>query len=163
MATQFVYAALICACRASTWRRMAALLLHGSTSTREGECMLPVLLWPTQTVFTLLHALCWQRTCGNCTGIATCKRSAHSCCVSARCMVCHRLYSALLRAPTHVLTLMQRRQQRYRLCMPAAVVCVRYAEAESRYGPKPNVHAAVAAYAQLAHQHGMSPTAMALR
>ncbi|WIA39322.1 hypothetical protein OEZ86_005436 [Tetradesmus obliquus] len=39
----------------------------------------------------------------------------------------------------------------------------RYAEAESRYGPKPNVQAAVAAYAQLAQQHGMSPTAMALR
>jgi N-acetyltransferase 10 len=41
--------------------------------------------------------------------------------------------------------------------------CCRYAEAESRYGPKPNVRQAVAAYAQLAQQHGMSPTAMALR
>jgi len=39
----------------------------------------------------------------------------------------------------------------------------RYAEAESRYGPKPNVKEAVAAYVALAAEHGMSPTAMALR
>jgi hypothetical protein len=39
----------------------------------------------------------------------------------------------------------------------------RYAEAESRYGPKPNVREAVAAYAQLAQRHGITPTAMALR
>lgn len=39
----------------------------------------------------------------------------------------------------------------------------RYAEAESRYGPKPNVGEAVAAYAGLAQQYGLTPTAMALR
>ncbi|KAL6754151.1 NADP-dependent oxidoreductase domain-containing protein [Haematococcus lacustris] len=39
----------------------------------------------------------------------------------------------------------------------------RYAEAESRYGPRPNVAAAVAAYCQLAHNAGITPTAMAIR
>jgi len=39
----------------------------------------------------------------------------------------------------------------------------RYAEAESRYGPKPNVREAVAAYCTLAQQAGMSPTEMAIR
>eukprot|EP00879_Flechtneria_rotunda_P023344 GHRR01024694.1.p1 GENE.GHRR01024694.1~~GHRR01024694.1.p1 ORF type:complete len:145 (+),score=40.12 GHRR01024694.1:336-770(+) len=39
----------------------------------------------------------------------------------------------------------------------------RYAEAESRYGPKPNVREAVAAYAALAWNHNMSPTSLALR
>ncbi|KAG2498164.1 hypothetical protein HYH03_003921 [Edaphochlamys debaryana] len=39
----------------------------------------------------------------------------------------------------------------------------RYAEAESRYGPKPNVREAVAAYAQLAREVGLSPTALAIR
>ncbi|KAG2433522.1 hypothetical protein HYH02_012640 [Chlamydomonas schloesseri] len=39
----------------------------------------------------------------------------------------------------------------------------RYAEAESRYGPRPNVVAAVAAYTALAAEVGMSPTALALR
>lgn len=39
----------------------------------------------------------------------------------------------------------------------------RYAEAESRYGPKPNVHAAVEAYVQLAQQAGLPPYEMALR
>jgi len=39
----------------------------------------------------------------------------------------------------------------------------RYAEAESRYGPKPNVEQAVAAYAKLASKHGLSPTQLALR
>jgi len=39
----------------------------------------------------------------------------------------------------------------------------RYAEAESRYGPKPNVAEAVAAYAALAAEWGLSPAALALR
>lgn len=39
----------------------------------------------------------------------------------------------------------------------------RYAEAESRYGPKPNVREAVKAYADLAAAHGLSPTHLALR
>lgn len=39
----------------------------------------------------------------------------------------------------------------------------RYAEAESRYGPKPNVYEAVAVYAELAYQHGLTPAALALR
>ena len=39
----------------------------------------------------------------------------------------------------------------------------RYAEAESRYGPRPNVVAAVQAYMNLAKQSGMTPTALALR
>lgn len=39
----------------------------------------------------------------------------------------------------------------------------RYAEAESRYGPKPNVYAAVEAYVQLAGECGMTPTELALR
>eukprot|EP00775_Hariotina_reticulata_P006767 gene6767-6984_t len=39
----------------------------------------------------------------------------------------------------------------------------RYAEAESRYGPKPNVREAVAAYVALAAECGMTPTALALR
>ena len=39
----------------------------------------------------------------------------------------------------------------------------RYAEAESRYGPKPNVREAVAAYAQLAAEWGLSPVHLALR
>ncbi|GLC63420.1 hypothetical protein PLESTF_000034300 [Pleodorina starrii] len=39
----------------------------------------------------------------------------------------------------------------------------RYAEAESRYGPKPNVREAVEAYAALASRAGMSPTHLALR
>ncbi len=39
----------------------------------------------------------------------------------------------------------------------------RYAEAESRYGPKPNVNDAVQAYVALARQAGMKPTEMALR
>lgn len=39
----------------------------------------------------------------------------------------------------------------------------RYAEAESRYGPRPNVVSAVAAYAALAADVGLSPTALALR
>ncbi|KAF5831998.1 tas-like protein [Dunaliella salina] len=39
----------------------------------------------------------------------------------------------------------------------------RYAEAESRYGPRPAVQAAVAAYCNIAQKHGMSPTEMAMR
>ena len=39
----------------------------------------------------------------------------------------------------------------------------RYAEAESRYGPRPNVSAAVQAYVDLAAASGISPTALALR
>jgi aryl-alcohol dehydrogenase-like predicted oxidoreductase len=39
----------------------------------------------------------------------------------------------------------------------------RYAEAESRYGPKPNVRDAVAAYVDLAAKWGMSGTEMAIR
>lgn len=39
----------------------------------------------------------------------------------------------------------------------------RYAEAESRYGNKANTVPAVRAYVQLAHQAGMSPTALAVR
>ncbi|KAG2442328.1 hypothetical protein HXX76_002414 [Chlamydomonas incerta] len=39
----------------------------------------------------------------------------------------------------------------------------RYAEAESRYGPRPNVVSAVTAYAALAADVGLSPTALALR
>ena len=39
----------------------------------------------------------------------------------------------------------------------------RYAEAESRYGPRPNVTAAVQAYVSLAQECGISPTALALR
>ncbi len=39
----------------------------------------------------------------------------------------------------------------------------RYAEAESRYGPKPNVQAAVQAYVKLARECGMSPTELAIR
>jgi hypothetical protein len=39
----------------------------------------------------------------------------------------------------------------------------RYAEAESRYGPKPNSREAVAAYVSLASRLGMSPTELALR
>ena len=39
----------------------------------------------------------------------------------------------------------------------------RYAEAESRYGPRPNVQSAVAAYADVAHRWGISPTEMAIR
>ncbi len=39
----------------------------------------------------------------------------------------------------------------------------RYAEAESRYGPKPNVREAVRAYVALAWEHGLTPTALALR
>jgi len=39
----------------------------------------------------------------------------------------------------------------------------RYAEAESRYGARPNVVAAVQAYVDLAARCGISPTALALR
>lgn len=39
----------------------------------------------------------------------------------------------------------------------------RYAEAESRYGPKPNVASALDAYVRLAREHGMEPVEMALR
>jgi hypothetical protein len=39
----------------------------------------------------------------------------------------------------------------------------RYAEAESRYGLRPNVVAAVQAYVDLAKHSGISPTALALR
>eukprot|EP00877_Chromochloris_zofingiensis_P013051 jgi/Chrzof1/79/Cz01g02240.t1 len=39
----------------------------------------------------------------------------------------------------------------------------RYAEAESRYGPKPNVQDAVRQYVELAHVHGMTPTELAIR
>jgi aryl-alcohol dehydrogenase-like predicted oxidoreductase len=39
----------------------------------------------------------------------------------------------------------------------------RYAEAESRYGPKVNVHVAVKAYAGVAIQYGMTLTELALR
>ena len=39
----------------------------------------------------------------------------------------------------------------------------RYAEAESRYGPRPNVTAAVQAYVSLAKESGISPPALALR
>ena len=39
----------------------------------------------------------------------------------------------------------------------------RYAEAESRYGPKPNVQSAVAAYVDIAHRWGISPTQLAIR
>lgn len=39
----------------------------------------------------------------------------------------------------------------------------RYAEAESRYGPKPSTQAAVQLYAQLAQEAGMSPAELAMR
>lgn len=39
----------------------------------------------------------------------------------------------------------------------------RYAEAESRYGPKPNLREAVAAYCSIAERHGMPPYEMAIR
>lgn len=39
----------------------------------------------------------------------------------------------------------------------------RYAEAESRYGPKPNVKDAVSAYAALARENGMTPAALAMK
>ncbi|KAH7615654.1 putative Protein tas [Nannochloris sp. 'desiccata'] len=39
----------------------------------------------------------------------------------------------------------------------------RYAEAESRYGPKVNVHVAIAEYAAVAKRYGMSLTELALR
>lgn len=39
----------------------------------------------------------------------------------------------------------------------------RYAEAESRYGPRPNVLAATQGYVDLARECGISPTALALR
>lgn len=39
----------------------------------------------------------------------------------------------------------------------------RYAEAEARYGPRPAVLAAVAAYCAIARESGMSPTELALR
>jgi len=39
----------------------------------------------------------------------------------------------------------------------------RYAEAESRYGPRPEVQAAVAAYCKIAQHYGMTPTELALR
>lgn len=39
----------------------------------------------------------------------------------------------------------------------------RYAEAESRYGPRPNVIAAVQAYVRLAKDWGITPTSLALR
>lgn len=39
----------------------------------------------------------------------------------------------------------------------------RYAEAESRYGPRPEVQAAVTAYCEIAQESGMSPTELALR
>lgn len=39
----------------------------------------------------------------------------------------------------------------------------RYAEAESRYGLKPNTLAAVHAYVQLARGSGLSPTELAIR
>jgi aryl-alcohol dehydrogenase-like predicted oxidoreductase len=39
----------------------------------------------------------------------------------------------------------------------------RYAEAESRYGPKVNVHVAIAAYADVAKRYRMSLTELALR
>jgi N-acetyltransferase 10 len=39
----------------------------------------------------------------------------------------------------------------------------RYAEAESRYGPKANTQAAVRAYVQLARNSGLTPTELALR
>lgn len=39
----------------------------------------------------------------------------------------------------------------------------RYAEAESRYGPKPNVQEAVQAYIDVARRYGMSPVHLAVR
>lgn len=39
----------------------------------------------------------------------------------------------------------------------------RYAEAESRYGPRPNVVDAVRAYAHLAHEAGMRPLELAIQ
>ena len=39
----------------------------------------------------------------------------------------------------------------------------RYAEAESRYGPKPNVRAAVEGYCDIAQQAGMEPYELAIR
>jgi hypothetical protein len=39
----------------------------------------------------------------------------------------------------------------------------RYSEAESRYGPKPNVREAVREYCILARQYGMAPTELAIR
>jgi len=39
----------------------------------------------------------------------------------------------------------------------------RYAEAESRYGPKANVHAAVEEYCRIAHEAGIQPYELALR
>lgn len=39
----------------------------------------------------------------------------------------------------------------------------RYAEAESRYGPKPNVYSAIAAYVKLAQECGIAPVELALR
>lgn len=39
----------------------------------------------------------------------------------------------------------------------------RYAEAEQRYGPKPNVHEAVGAYCRLAEQAGMPAFELSIR
>ena len=39
----------------------------------------------------------------------------------------------------------------------------RYAEAESRYGPRPNLQKAVRAYVSLAEEAAMSPVELALR
>lgn len=39
----------------------------------------------------------------------------------------------------------------------------RYAEAESRYGPKPNVYKAIEAYVSMAQTHDMTPVELALR
>lgn len=39
----------------------------------------------------------------------------------------------------------------------------RYAEAESRYGPKPNVRPAVEAYVRLAQESGLLPLELAIR
>lgn len=39
----------------------------------------------------------------------------------------------------------------------------RYAEAESRYGPKPNVYPAIEAYVHLAERYGMTPVELAMR
>lgn len=39
----------------------------------------------------------------------------------------------------------------------------RYAEAESRYGPRPNLQKAVKAYVALARKAGLSPVELAIR
>lgn len=58
-------------------------------------------------------------------------------------------------------------QGKYRHKAPANARLVkyrgRYAEAESRYGPKPSLREAVSEYCKLAEQAGMEPYELAIR